>query len=285
MPWSAGLSARAADAAPHAEDGRSIASCAGLPSRPSPPSWGCASPEGWAEPWRSSFVGSIPYAGTSKSALRSVDMRLEPGRILGVVGANESGKTTLCLVAGGFAPGVVGGGWRVGADRRRGDASIPPHALAQHCGLLFQNAATQLSNTTPRLRGSRLWACNWPGVPRSSSGLVGSPAVAWRTWRRDRPAVGRSGTALALPRFCIEARYLISTSPRASSPCGPPSSPTPCQSRRETGAAFCWWSTRRTCCPDRRRCRGAGEGSCADRTRRQYSATHVWRVGVEPPQG
>ncbi len=89
------------------------------------------------------------YAGTSKSALRSVDMRLEPGRILGVVGANESGKTTLCLVAGGFAPGVVGGRLE-GSALIDGveTASIPPHALAQHCGLLFQNAATQLSNTT-----------------------------------------------------------------------------------------------------------------------------------------
>jgi len=89
------------------------------------------------------------YAGASKDALQSIDLRLEPGRVLGVVGANESGKTTLCLVAGGFAPGVVGGRLEESA-RIDGveTTSIPTHALALRCGLLFQNAATQLSNTT-----------------------------------------------------------------------------------------------------------------------------------------
>ena len=89
------------------------------------------------------------YAGAAKPALTSIDLRLEPGRVLGVVGANESGKTTLCLVAGGFAPGVVGGRLE-GSARIDGveTRSIPTHALALHCGLLFQNAATQLSNTT-----------------------------------------------------------------------------------------------------------------------------------------
>ncbi len=89
------------------------------------------------------------YAGATGPTLRSVDLRLEPGRVLGVVGANESGKTTLCLVASGFAPGVVGGHLDGsvtidGVETR----AISNHALALHCGLLFQNAATQLSNTT-----------------------------------------------------------------------------------------------------------------------------------------
>ena len=52
---------------------------------------------------------SYRYAGASMPALQSVELRLEPGRVLGVVGANDSGKTTLCLVASGFAPKVVGG--------------------------------------------------------------------------------------------------------------------------------------------------------------------------------
>ncbi|MFI5259400.1 MAG: energy-coupling factor ABC transporter ATP-binding protein [Candidatus Limnocylindrales bacterium] len=92
---------------------------------------------------------SYRYAGAAKLALTSIDLRLEPGRVLGVVGANDSGKTTLCLVAGGFAPKVVGGRLE-GSVRIDGveTAAIPPHSLAQHCGLLFQNAATQLSNTT-----------------------------------------------------------------------------------------------------------------------------------------
>ena len=89
------------------------------------------------------------YAGSSRAALSAIDLRLEPGRVLGVAGANESGKSTLCLVAAGLAPAVVGGRLE-GSVTIDGveTAALPPHSLAQHCGLLFQNAATQLSHTT-----------------------------------------------------------------------------------------------------------------------------------------
>jgi energy-coupling factor transporter ATP-binding protein EcfA2 len=89
------------------------------------------------------------YAGSSSVALGPVDLRVEPGMVVGVAGANESGKTTLCLVAAGMAPGVIGG-------RIEGSivvdgvnaATLRPHELAQRCGLLFQRAATQLTHTT-----------------------------------------------------------------------------------------------------------------------------------------
>jgi energy-coupling factor transporter ATP-binding protein EcfA2 len=89
------------------------------------------------------------YAGASKPALRKVDLRLEPGRVLGIIGANESGKSTLCLVAGGLAPRVIGGRLE-GSVRIDGadTAAMASHEFAQRCGLLFQNAAAQLSNTT-----------------------------------------------------------------------------------------------------------------------------------------
>jgi energy-coupling factor transporter ATP-binding protein EcfA2 len=76
-------------------------------------------------------------------------LRLEPGRVLGIAGANESGKTTLCLVASGFAPVVVGGRLEGTAaiDGTR-TAALPAHGLAQRCGLLFQHATTQLTGAT-----------------------------------------------------------------------------------------------------------------------------------------
>ena len=49
------------------------------------------------------------YAGASAAALVSIELRLEPGRVVGVAGADESGKSTLCLVVAGLAPGVIGG--------------------------------------------------------------------------------------------------------------------------------------------------------------------------------
>jgi energy-coupling factor transporter ATP-binding protein EcfA2 len=89
------------------------------------------------------------YAGTSSVALGRVDLRVEPGRVVGVAGANESGKTTLCLVAAGMAPGIIGGRLE-GSVRIDGEdaARLRPHELAQRCGLLFQRAATQLTHTT-----------------------------------------------------------------------------------------------------------------------------------------
>jgi energy-coupling factor transport system ATP-binding protein len=88
------------------------------------------------------------YAGATRVAIRDVDLAIEPGRVVGLVGANESGKSTLCLAAAGLAPVAIGG-------RLDGRVSIDglvstegrPHDLAQRCGSVFQNPMTQLSGT------------------------------------------------------------------------------------------------------------------------------------------
>ncbi len=92
---------------------------------------------------------SYRYAGAAEPSLRDVRLELAPGRVVGVAGANEAGKSTLCLVVAGLAPTVIGGtlGGSVRIDGIE-TAEIRPHELAQRCGLLFQNPATQLSNTT-----------------------------------------------------------------------------------------------------------------------------------------
>ena len=92
---------------------------------------------------------SYRYAGASEWSLRSVGLVLLPGRVVGVAGPNESGKSTLCLVAGGLAPRAIGGRLE-GSVRIDGaeTAAMPVYDLAQRCGVLFQNAAAQLSGTT-----------------------------------------------------------------------------------------------------------------------------------------
>jgi energy-coupling factor transporter ATP-binding protein EcfA2 len=88
------------------------------------------------------------YAGTSHPALSDVSLEIAPGSVVGVVGANEAGKSTLCLLAAGLAPATIGG-------RLEGTVEIDglstagarPTELAQRCGILFQNAETQLSGT------------------------------------------------------------------------------------------------------------------------------------------
>jgi len=91
---------------------------------------------------------SYRYAGTSSTALERVSLEIEPGEVLGLVGPNDAGKSTLCLVAAGLAPGSIGG--RLdgsvlldGRDTRE----LKPYEAAQRCGILFQNPATQQSGT------------------------------------------------------------------------------------------------------------------------------------------
>ena len=43
------------------------------------------------------------YAGATRPALAGISFELEPGMVLGVVGANQAGKSTLCLIAAGEA--------------------------------------------------------------------------------------------------------------------------------------------------------------------------------------
>jgi energy-coupling factor transport system ATP-binding protein len=86
------------------------------------------------------------YAGAKHPALREVDLTLGDGEVLGIVGASEAGKTTLCLVAAGLAPRTVGGNLHGrllldGADAAR----LAMHEMAARVGIAFANPTTQLS--------------------------------------------------------------------------------------------------------------------------------------------
>jgi energy-coupling factor transport system ATP-binding protein len=142
---------------------------------------------------------SYAYVGTSAKVLEGIDLDLSEGRIVGVVGANEAGKSTLCLVAAGLAPVVIGGHLegsveQDGIDTRTSSAGD----LGQRVGILFQNPVTQLSGTSvtvyeeiafgPRNLGLPLgeaaarveWAAELVGVrdllPRDPARLSGGQA-------------------------------------------------------------------------------------------------------------
>ena len=86
------------------------------------------------------------YAGAARPALLDIDLELPDGEVVGLAGASESGKTTLCLVVSGLAPRTVGGQirGRISLDGEDVDA-WPMHRLSQRIGVGFQNPATQLS--------------------------------------------------------------------------------------------------------------------------------------------
>ncbi|MDQ3127815.1 MAG: energy-coupling factor ABC transporter ATP-binding protein [Chloroflexota bacterium] len=89
---------------------------------------------------------SYRYAGYATEVLHEVDLRLDDGEIVGLVGPNEAGKSTLCLVASGLAPASVGGSLkgRLTLDGTPA-AGLATHQLAERVVVGFQNPNTQRS--------------------------------------------------------------------------------------------------------------------------------------------
>jgi len=89
---------------------------------------------------------SYRYAGYAKEVLHDVDLRLDAGEIVGLVGPNEAGKSTLCLVASGLAPASIGGTLRgtLTIDGKP-TAGLATHELAELVVVGFQNPNTQRS--------------------------------------------------------------------------------------------------------------------------------------------
>jgi len=89
---------------------------------------------------------SYRYAGYATEVLHDIDLRLEDGEIVGLVGPNEGGKSTLCLVASGLAPASIGGSLR-GTLTLDGTsaAGLSTHELAERVVVGFQNPNTQRS--------------------------------------------------------------------------------------------------------------------------------------------
>jgi energy-coupling factor transporter ATP-binding protein EcfA2 len=92
---------------------------------------------------------SYRYPGYARQVLADVSLTINSGEIVGLVGRNESGKSTLCLVASGLAPVSVGG-VLTGEVRIDGTATagLRPFELASRVGLVFQNPNTQRSGVT-----------------------------------------------------------------------------------------------------------------------------------------
>jgi energy-coupling factor transporter ATP-binding protein EcfA2 len=115
------------------------------------------------------------YAGADRPSLLDVDLVLTDATVVGLVGASESGKTTLCLVASGLAPRTVGGRIR-GTVRLDGEDvdAWPMHRLAERIGIGFQNPATQLSQVAETVFEEVAFGPMNLGLPRDE--------VIQRTW-------------------------------------------------------------------------------------------------------
>jgi energy-coupling factor transporter ATP-binding protein EcfA2 len=89
---------------------------------------------------------SYRYPGFAKEVLVGADLAIGDGEIVGLVGPNEAGKSTLCLVASGLAPASIGGKL-TGTLMIDGEpmTNRKTHELAERVVICFQNPNTQRS--------------------------------------------------------------------------------------------------------------------------------------------
>ncbi len=89
------------------------------------------------------------YPGYARQVLQDLNIKIDRHDIVGLVGANEAGKSTLCLVASGLAPGSIGGTLS-GSVLLDGQpiTGRPVHEVAESIGLVFQDPSTQRSGVT-----------------------------------------------------------------------------------------------------------------------------------------
>ena len=92
---------------------------------------------------------SYRYAGASRPSMVELDLQLDDGAVVGVAGASESGKSTLCLVTSGLAPRTIRGSLAGSVHIDGQDVSAwPMHRMAEAVGIVFQNPFTQMSGVT-----------------------------------------------------------------------------------------------------------------------------------------
>jgi len=160
------------------------------------------------------------YAGSREAALVGIDLTLAPGEVVGVVAANEAGKSTLCLVMAGLAPATIGG-HLVGAVTVDGlpTAQAHPFELAQRCGILFQNPVTQLSGTAPTVWeevafGPRNLALPLTEVVGRVDDALGALAIAELAERDPARLSGGQAQLVALASvLALRPAYLILDEP------------------------------------------------------------------------
>lgn len=143
---------------------------------------------------RYTYPPAVP-GGDWQTALDGLSFEVPPGACVAVTGANNSGKSTLCLAVAGLAPRLTGGriSGRITVAGHDVQAE-PPGVLAGVNGLVMQDPTGQLFNAT--VEEEIAWGLENLGVPPAEMrmridwaldavGLGGTP--------RDQPPLTLSG--------------------------------------------------------------------------------------------
>jgi energy-coupling factor transporter ATP-binding protein EcfA2 len=165
---------------------------------------------------------SYRYPGAQRDALHAVTLELPEGTVTGVVGATEAGKSTLCLVAGGLAPRVVGG--RLVGDVTIDDSDVrswPMHRLAEQVVTSLQDPAGQLSLMAETVFDEVAFGPANLGLPRkevmarSEAALRAVGAEDLRGRDPERLSGGQQQLVVLAGLLAMRPRYLILDEPVA----------------------------------------------------------------------
>lgn len=112
---------------------------------------------------------SYQYPLENSEVISDLSLTLEAGRVYGLIGANESGKTTLCNIIRGFIPSLYKGKMR-GEVRVKGRpvGDYADGELATIIGYSFQNPFTQISGVKDTVYEELAYGMENIGVPRET---------------------------------------------------------------------------------------------------------------------
>jgi energy-coupling factor transport system ATP-binding protein len=165
---------------------------------------------------------SYRHAGATRPSLRDVDFVLGDGEVVGVVGSNESGKTTLCLVLAGLAPRIVGGTLtgRLSIDGMDATA-LPMHELSALVGIVFDDPSTQLSGVAATVFEEVAFGPANLGVPRDelvdrTAGALDALAIAHLAERDPARLSGGQQQLVAIASIlALRPRHVVLDEPTA----------------------------------------------------------------------
>jgi energy-coupling factor transporter ATP-binding protein EcfA2 len=165
---------------------------------------------------------SYRHAGANRDSLHGVDLELVAGTVTGLTGPAEAGKSTLCLVAGGLAPRVLGGRLvgHVTLDGRD-VTGWPMHRLAEQVVTGLQDPAGQLSLIADSVFAEVAFGPANLGLERaevmarvaSALARVGIEELADR--HPERLSVGQQQLVVLAGLLAMEPRVLILDEPLA----------------------------------------------------------------------
>ena len=113
------------------------------------------------------FLLKYHYPDTTVLSLNDINLEIEKGSFIGVIGENGAGKSTFCLALSGLVPTFYkcAYGGKIIIENME-VAKTPISKLCQKVGLVFQNPFTQLSGAKDTVFDEVAFGLQNLGIPR-----------------------------------------------------------------------------------------------------------------------